>query len=180
MQYFVGIVIIMCILNDAAKLGVNIVNKKRAKVTKLPRIVQRKLTHFAASLTLLALLVAGCAGMSPTLEQLSPLPASEMSPSLLSGLWEYQEGALVHELRLDDRGNGTYNWHHGNFRTTGLVHSHWVGTWHQPGNDREGEFEAELAVDGLSAEGQWWYSRIGSDEDPLEIGGHFSLIRKDF
>ncbi len=83
------------------------------------------------------------------------------------------------ELMLDDRGNGSYNWHDGYFRTTSLSHQHWVGTWHQPGNDREGKFEARLADDGQSAEGRWWYTRIGLDRNPREREGFFSLVRKD-
>ncbi len=98
---------------------------------------------------------------------------------VLSGVWEYREGALVYDLMLDDHGNGSYDWHDGFFRTRSLSHDHWVGTWQQSGNDREGGFEAQLADDGLSAEGRWWYTRIGSERKLLETGGHFSLMRGD-
>jgi len=71
------------------------------------------------------------------------------------------------------------NWHDGSFRTTSLSHDHWVGMWPQLGNDREGAFEAKLLDDGLSAEGRWWYTRIGKERDFSDTGGHFSLVRRE-
>ncbi|MDX1412136.1 MAG: hypothetical protein R3351_08255, partial [Nitrospirales bacterium] len=80
-------------------------------------------------------------------------------------------------LTLDQQGKGTYEWQEGRFETTSLSNGIWKGTWHQEGNDREGGFELQLHPDLQSATGNWWYTRIGKDQDPLEPGGSFSLRR---
>jgi len=97
-----------------------------------------------------------------------------------AGTWEYQEGDVVYELLLDRNGNGNYEWQQGQLETTYLSGGQWKGKWIQFGNDREGRFEARLSSDGMSAQGKWWYTRIGEDGNPLEPGGEFVLKRKDF
>lgn len=126
--------------------------------------------------------LSGCS-VVPTSEVNSPIEAPRVSYSVdrlpsVSGMWEYREGEVVYDLLLDGQGNGTYDWQQGQFETAVLTQGQWKGTWIQVGNDREGGFEAWLAEDGLSARGRWWYTRIGSDADPLEPGGEFTLERK--
>lgn len=76
------------------------------------RIVHRIVTQFPIHRLLIALWVPGCSGVHSSLDDVGSLPAGETSRPLtlriLSGQWEYREGALVHELILDDRGNGSY------------------------------------------------------------------------
>ena len=80
-------------------------------------------------------------------------------------------------VRLDQLGNGTYDWQDGYFETHSLSQGLWKGSWRQMGNDREGEFEAILSESGDSAQGRWWYTRIEMDHQPLQPGGHFVLTR---
>ena len=96
----------------------------------------------------------------------------------LSGMWEYRQGEIVYNLLLDRHGNGGYDWQQGRFETMSLSQGQWMGKWVQTGNDREGNFEAQLAEDEMSARGRWWYTRIENDTDPLVPGGQFELIRK--
>ena len=142
------------------------------------------LSQLVVSCFLIAGMVSGCSGVYSSLDFPGGLPTGVKARSsdlaILSGVWEYREGPLVFELILDDHGNGSYNWHDGYLRTTNLSHQHWEGTWHQPGNEREGGFEAQLSDDAQSAEGRWWYTRIGTNQEPQETDGHFSLVRKDF
>ena len=84
----------------------------------------------------------------------------------------------MYDLILDSHGNGTYDWQQRRFDTTFLSEGLWKGIWFQSGNDREGRFEAQLAKDGLSAHGRWWYTRIENDRDPLDTRGQFMLFRK--
>ena len=153
------------------------------EISRHARVANGGLTQFLASCFLFVSLFPSCSSVSSFPDHVPSSPAGAKTRfsdlTILSGVWEYQEGALVYELMLDDHGNGSYKWHDGHFRTTKLIHHHWVGTWQQSGNDREGGFEAQLADDGLSAEGRWWYTRIGSDRDPQATEGHFSLLRKD-
>lgn len=134
---------------------------------------------------LFAVMILGQGGCltTTTLEGDVSVPKSDVSAnqnliSDLSGLWEYHEGEIVHDLLLDDHGNGGYDWQEGRFETLSLSHGQWKGKWFQMGNDREGEFEIQLSKDGLSARGMWWYTRIGKDSDPLIPGGQFELIFK--
>ena len=125
--------------------------------------------------------VSGCPTV-PTKKPVSLPPApekplSEITIQELAGEWKYEEGHVVYPLTLDGEGKGTYEWKEGRFETTSLSNGVWQGTWHQEGNDREGGFELQLHPDLQSASGSWWYTRIGTDQDPLEPGGSFSLRR---
>ncbi len=95
----------------------------------------------------------------------------------LGGTWKYEEGKVIYPLTLDQEGKGTYEWQKGRFETTSLSNGVWKGMWYQEGNDREGGFELQLNPDLKSATGSWWYTRIGTDQYPLEPGGNFSLRR---
>ncbi len=127
-------------------------------------------------------LLAACSG--PILNQETgaksgPPVHSEGSsdPRLLAGEWEYEDGAVV-LLRLDERGNGPYAWKEGRFETRSLTGRTWQGLWFQKENDREGGFAVELSSDLSEGEGRWWYTRIGTDQNPKEKGGTFHLTRK--
>lgn len=97
----------------------------------------------------------------------------------LAGTWEYEEDGLVYLVTLDSQGNGTYDWQDGKIMTSRVSDDHWAGTWHQAKNDREGEFELRLSEDRQSAEGRWWYTRIGDDQAPTQSGGTFHITRLD-
>ncbi|MGH7166117.1 MAG: nuclear transport factor 2 family protein, partial [Nitrospiraceae bacterium] len=79
----------------------------------------------------------------------------------LSGTWEIQEEDKSYVATLERSGNGTYSWQGGKITTTEFSDRLWQGTWHQPGNDREGGFEILLSEDRTGAEGVWWYTRVG-------------------
>ncbi len=76
---------------------------------------------------------------------------------------------------LDKNGNGPYTWQGGRFVTTKIENRLWQGTWHQPGNDREGGFEVLLSEDGTQAKGIWWYTRVDTKKNipPKEHGGTY-------
>ena len=95
----------------------------------------------------------------------------------LAGVWEYVEGDMAYSLHLNHKGNGTYEWKNGRFETTNFSNGIWKGSWHQQENDREGGFELRLSGDVQTAQGKWWYTRIGNDYKPLEPGGTFILRR---
>jgi hypothetical protein len=97
----------------------------------------------------------------------------------VSGEWEIQEADKSYIARLNESGNGTYTWQGGRIMTTDIVDRAWKGTWHQSGNDREGGFEVRLSDDGMSAEGAWWYTRVGArlDIPPRQWGGGYRLKR---
>lgn len=97
----------------------------------------------------------------------------------LAGMWEYKGSNIVYLLNLDQCGNGTYKWQNGEFETTGFSDGRWIGVWRQKGNNREGQFEAELSKDHHSALGKWWYTRIGADRHPVQPGGTFVLTRRE-
>ena len=105
------------------------------------------------------------------------IPLAKVKIQDLAGEWKYEEGNVLYPLTLDEEGRGTYEWKEGRFETTSLSNGVWKGTWHQEGNDREGGFELQLHPDLQSASGSWWYTRIGTDQDPLEPGGNFMLRR---
>ena len=65
--------------------------------------------------------------------------------------------------------------HSGNTSLKLVATAGWQGTWQQPGNDREGEFELLLSEDGTQAKGVWWYSRVGAQKNipPREHGGTY-------
>ena len=102
-----------------------------------------------------------------------PLPATATGGAPdLSGRWKVQETDRTYEATLDADGNGTYTWQGGQIRTTRLDGRSWQGTWHQPGNDREGGFEVLLSDDRTQGQGSWWYTRVDSRKvPPREWGG---------
>lgn len=99
----------------------------------------------------------------------------------ISGDWDILEveDDKRYKATLDKNGNGPYTQHQGRFVTTKIENLLWQGTWHQPGNDREGGFEVLLSEDGKEAKGIWWYTRIkvGIKEHknipPKEHGGTY-------
>ena len=95
----------------------------------------------------------------------------------LSGEWDILEveDDKRYKATLDKTGNGPYTQHGGRFVTTKYADRLWQGTWQQPGNDREGEFELLLSEDGTQAKGVWWYSRIETHKNipPREHGGTY-------
>jgi len=128
-----------------------------------------------------SLAVGGC----PTVPTKKPvslppspgIPLAKVKIQDLAGEWKYEEGNVIYPLTLNEEGRGSYEWEEGRFETTSLSNGVWKGTWHQEGNDREGGFELQLHPDLESATGSWWYTRIETDQDPLEPGGSFSLRR---
>jgi hypothetical protein len=122
--------------------------------------------------------IAGCAQQAvspPAAAIVADLPPADRS--VLAGEWQYEEGAAV-TLRLDEQGNGTYNWKDGRFETTRFGDHTWVGKWSQKDNDREGGFVVKLSPDYTEGEGTWWYIRIGEDSAPGQRGGSFHLSKK--
>jgi len=95
----------------------------------------------------------------------------------LSGEWDILEveDDKRYKATLDKAGNGPYTQHGGRFVTTKYSDRLWQGTWQQPGNDREGEFELLLSEDGTQAKGVWWYTRVGNQKNipPREHGGTY-------
>jgi hypothetical protein len=95
----------------------------------------------------------------------------------LSGEWDILEveDDKRYKATLDKAGNGLYTQHGGRFITSKFADRLWQGTWQQPGNDREGEFELLLSEDGTQAKGVWWYSRVGTQKNipPREHGGTY-------
>lgn len=123
-------------------------------------------------------MVTGCGHPSvgrPAVQ--ADVPADDRS--ILAGEWEYEDGAAV-TLRLDEHGNGTYEWKEGRFETLQFGDHTWAGKWYQKENDREGAFVVKLSPDCTDGEGTWWYVRIGSDLAPSEKGGSFRLSKKTF
>ena len=97
----------------------------------------------------------------------------------LTGEWEIQEEDRAYQATLDAKGNGPYTWQEGRIQTEKVVNRFWSGTWHQKGNDREGGFEVLLSEDGMTAEGVWWYLRVGTQKNipPREWGGSYKIKR---
>ncbi|HMF85562.1 MAG TPA: nuclear transport factor 2 family protein [Nitrospiraceae bacterium] len=95
----------------------------------------------------------------------------------LSGEWDILEveDDKRYKATLDKAGNGPYTQHGGRFVTTKYADRLWQGTWQQPGNDREGEFDLLLSEDGTQAKGVWWYTRVGNQKNipPREHGGTY-------
>lgn len=100
----------------------------------------------------------------------------------LSGEWVILEveDDKRYVATLDKQGNGPYTQHNGRFVTTKYADRLWQGTWHQPGNDREGGFEVLLSEDGREAKGVWWYTRVGTHKNipPREHGGSYLWKRR--
>lgn len=106
--------------------------------------------------------------------------SSESAGADLSGDWEIielvgKEEDKRYRATLDRNGNGPYTQQGGRFTTTSFSDRHWEGTWHQPGNDREGGFELLLSEDGRQAEGIWWYTRVDTRKGipPKTHGGNY-------
>ena len=97
----------------------------------------------------------------------------------LTGEWEIQEEDKAYQATLDAKGNGPYNWQEGRLQTEKVIDRLWSGTWHQKGNDREGGFEVLLSEDGKTAEGAWWYLRVGTHKNipPRLEGGIYKIKR---
>ena len=95
----------------------------------------------------------------------------------LAGPWEYEDKTGSHTFTLNAEGYGLYDWEDGRFETRSLENGIWTGVWIQEGNDREGGFELQFSDDASGAQGEWWYTRIGTDNDPLEPGGQFKMTR---
>ncbi len=95
----------------------------------------------------------------------------------LTGKWEIQEEDKAYQATLDAQGNGPYTWQEGQIRTEKVTDRLWSGTWHQKGNDREGGFEVLLSKDGQTAQGVWWYLRVGKQKNipPREWGGKYQF-----
>ena len=95
----------------------------------------------------------------------------------VSGEWDILEveDEKRYKATLDKSGNGPYTQQGGRFVTTKIENRLWQGTWHQPGNDREGGFEVLLSEDGKEAKGIWWYTRVDTRKNipPKEHGGTY-------
>lgn len=95
----------------------------------------------------------------------------------VSGDWDILEveDEKRYKATLDKNGNGPYTQWGGRFVTTKIENRLWQGTWHQPGNDREGGFEVLLSEDGKEAKGIWWYTRVDTRKNipPKEHGGTY-------
>ena len=95
----------------------------------------------------------------------------------VSGEWDILEveDETRYKATLDKNGNGPYTQQGGRFLTTKIENRLWQGTWHQPGNDREGGFEVLLSEDGTQAKGIWWYTRVDTRKNipPKEHGGTY-------
>jgi len=139
-----------------------------------------------SSILLYALLISigvltSCQSMSPIDRVSSTRERSRATMDLAfdpAGQWIYMERGMSYPLTLDQFGNGNYRWREGYFSTTSMTDGYWSGTWHQPGNDREGRFELRLSEDKKSATGKWWYTRIGDNKSPQIAGGVFTLSRE--
>ena len=108
-------------------------------------------------------------------------PHAQTKPTLadLEGTWEIQEEERTYVATLDAHGNGPYTHEGGTFTTTTLEGRRWSGKWSQTGNDREGEFEVLLSEDGLTAEGRWWYTRVGTfTHIPARVYGGSYLFKR--
>ncbi len=97
----------------------------------------------------------------------------------LTGEWEIQEEDTAYQTTLDAKGNGPYMWQEGRLQTDKVVDRLWSGTWDQKGNNREDGFEVLLSEDGTTADGIWWYLRVGTQKNipPREWGGTYKIER---
>ena len=118
---------------------------------------------------------------APALQAETPPSSTALSVANgidLNGDWEVQEEDRTYRAHLDGRGNGTYTWQGGRITTAGFAGNHWIGTWQQPGNDREGKFEIVLSQNGTDASGRWWYTRVGTrTKIPPGFGGSYHWKR---
>lgn len=97
----------------------------------------------------------------------------------VSGEWVIQEEDKTYQAVLDASGSGSYTWQQGTLVTTRIADGYWQGLWYQSGNDREGGFEVRLSEDGMTANGKWWYTRVGnrSNIPPRQWGGDYRWTR---
>ncbi len=123
-----------------------------------------------------ALFAVGC-GHQPLPQLPVQTEGSADDRSVLEGEWEYEDGGSV-VLRLDEQGNGTYEFKDGRFETNQFGGRIWGGKWYQKENDREGGFRVTLSADYEEGEGTWWYDRIGTNASPLKKGGTFRVTKK--
>ena len=127
------------------------------------------------------LMLVGCANMtSPESQGIHSRSITFSFPQQiedLAGSWEYQDLAGQGIITLNAEGKGAYEWEGGWFETLSLEKRTWIGVWNQEGNDREGGFTLTFSDDASVADGEWWYTRIGKDKDPLQPGGTFKMSR---
>jgi ketosteroid isomerase-like protein len=112
-------------------------------------------------------------------QQQRPTVSQSGMPIDVEGEWEIQEEDKTYHAVLDASGNGSYTWQQGTLVTTRIAEGYWEGAWHQPGNDREGGFEVHLSEDRITAQGRWWYTRVGSRSNipPRQWGGDYRWKR---
>ena len=124
-----------------------------------------------------ALLSAACAYRAASVDSPPPsITPQAADRHVLAGEWDYIDGTgATVLLTLDEQGNGHYQWKDGRFETHRLIDHTWNGMWFQEENDRDGGFTVEFSPDFSEGEGQWWYSRIGTDHAPTQKGGTFHL-----
>jgi len=125
--------------------------------------------------------LVGCAEMtSPISQEIHARSMTFSQPQHiedLAGSWEYKDKTGSYPITLNTQGTGPYEWEEGWFETHSLENRTWTGAWVQMGNDREGGFELTFSDDPLVAQGEWWYTRIEKDHDPLQPGGTFKMSR---
>ncbi|MBK9999432.1 MAG: hypothetical protein IPO99_20465 [Nitrospira sp.] len=78
--------------------------------------------------------------------------------AVLAGEWEYEESGMVVPLRLDQFGNGSYDFKDGRFRTDVLSDHRWAGPGLNGKTIGKGRFEITLSPDYSEGEGRWWYT----------------------
>ena len=127
------------------------------------------------------LMLASCGKMAPPESQ--EIHTRSITLSLpqqiedLAGAWKYKDAAGEGIIMLNTEGKGAYEWEGGWFETLSLEKRTWTGVWAQEGNDREGGFTLTFSDDASVAHGEWWYTRIEKDNDPLQPGGTFKMSR---
>ena len=140
-------------------------------------MVQQNSTIFLMSLVMLV----GCTEVTPPVSQ--EIYSRSVNFSVpkkiedLAGTWEYQDLAGQGTITLNVEGKGTYEWEEGQLETLSFEYRTWTGTWRQKGNDREGGFKLTFSEGSPVAQGEWWYTRIGNDQEPLQSGGSFKMSR---
>lgn len=122
----------------------------------------------------MAVLAGACAPAALRAPPPPPEPPRAFDPQ---GSWQYTDKLVSGLIHIDEHGRGRYEWRQGRFETVAIKGRRWTGTWHQPGNDREGGFELLLSSDYSEARGRWWYTRIGTNLAPKRPGGRFRLTR---
>lgn len=144
-----------------------------------PRLIMTGIGLFFCLLTTV-IPPAATAQSSSSVRPLASASQTSVPPDL-SGEWEVLEveDDKRYKATLDKAGNGPYTQQGGRFTTSKCADGLWQGTWHQPGNDREGGFELLLSEDGRQAKGVWWYTRVGTHKNipPREHGGSYQWKR---